>query len=447
MRVRTLVATLASVGLAWAPAAAQEVDALRKEIEKLQKQLQSLTERLQRMESQPAPSAPPAAAPFPPAPGAPSAPLTDLARPRQPFSLYAQRGGGQLLFDIGVVGDFVGNITQANVEKARGGTFAGQENRFFPREVELSLFGQVDPYAYAEVRVEAGEGVRGAEATVNLAEASVTMLTLPFGTQAKLGQMRNRFGYTNMIHEHDLPWIDRPNVLRNFLGGEGLTERGVEVTIVPDLPFYLEGLAGVFDGDNETAFGRGTLRVPLFTGRLRTFLELGDANAVQLGMSVASGETGEKRRDTLLGWEGRYKYRPEGLLHPLVTVTGEAVYSLRRVNVEVDTDGDDAIDLIKKREKDRFGWYAGLEVQPFRRWAGGVRYDWSQFPVNPGSERSVEPYITFWPSEFLRFRLAYKNTDRDHRDGFDANGGSARHVDEVLFQGSFILGAHPAHPF
>ena len=447
MRVRTLVATLASVGLAWAPAAAQEVDALRKEIEKLQKQLQSLTERLQRMESQPAPSAPPAAAPFPPAPGAPSAPLTDLARPRQPFSLYAQRGGGQLLFDIGVVGDFVGNITQANVEKARGGTFAGQENRFFPREVELSLFGQVDPYAYAEVRVEAGEGVRGAEASVNLAEASVTMLTLPFGTQAKLGQMRNRFGYTNMIHEHDLPWIDRPNVLRNFLGGEGLTERGVEVTIVPDLPFYLEGLAGVFDGDNETAFGRGTLRVPLFTGRLRTFLELGDANAVQLGMSVASGETGEKRRDTLLGWEGRYKYRPEGLLHPLVTVTGEAVYSLRRVNVEVDTDGDDAIDLIKKREKDRFGWYAGLEVQPFRRWAGGVRYDWSQFPVNPGSERSVEPYITFWPSEFLRFRLAYKNTDRDHRDGFDANGGSARHVDEVLFQGSFILGAHPAHPF
>ena len=165
MRVRTLVATLASVGLAWAPAAAQEVDALRKEIEKLQKQLQSLTERLQRMESQPAPSAPPAAAPFPPAPGAPSAPLTDLARPRQPFSLYAQRGGGQLLFDIGVVGDFVGNITQANVEKARGGTFAGQENRFFPREVELSLFGQVDPYAYAEVRVEAGEGVRGAEAS------------------------------------------------------------------------------------------------------------------------------------------------------------------------------------------------------------------------------------------------------------------------------------------
>src|SRR3989442_4176301 len=98
-----------------------------------------------------------------------------------------------------------------------------------------------------------------------------------------------------------MPWIDRPNVLRNFPGAEGLQERGVELTIVPDLPFYLEGLAGVFDGDNETAFGRGTLRVPLFTGRLRTFLELGDANAVQLAMSVSDGETTGKQRDTFLG--------------------------------------------------------------------------------------------------------------------------------------------------
>ncbi len=451
MRARALAVLVCFVGLLAPPATAQEAEALKKEIEQLRKQLESVTERLRRLEAQPAPvTPPPAPSPTGPpamAPPPPGVSLAELARPRQPFSLYAQRGAGQLLFDIGVTGDFVGNLTQSNVEKAQGGTFAGQENRFFPREVELSLFGQIDPYAYAEVRIEAGEDQRGADTGVSLAEASVTLLTLPYGTQAKFGQVRNRFGYSNVIHEHDLPWIDRPNVLRNFLGAEGLKEKGVEVTIVPDLPFYLEGLAGVFDGDNETAFGRGTLRVPLFTGRLRTFLELGDENAVQLGMSVASGETTEKQRDTLLGWEGRYKYRPDGWLHPLVTVTGEAIYSLRRVLVEADTDGDGIIDRITKREKDRFGWYAGAEVQPFRRWAAGVRYDWSEFPATPGKERSVEPYITFWPSEFLRFRLAYKNTDRTHRETPDLNDGSAKRVDEILFQGTFILGAHPAHPF
>src|SRR2546427_2490457 len=235
MRARALVVVLVCfVGLLAPPAVAQEAEALKKEIEQLRKQLESVTERLRRLEAQPAPvtpppapspTGPPAMAPPPP----PGASLTELARPRQPFSLYQQRGAGQLLFDIGIAGDFVGNITQSNVEKAQGGTFAGQENRFFPREVELSLFGQVDPYAYAEVRIETGEEARGQELGVKLAEASVTLLTLPLGTQAKFGQMRNRFGYSNMIHEHDLPWIDRPNVLRNFLGGGGLKGKGFEV--------------------------------------------------------------------------------------------------------------------------------------------------------------------------------------------------------------------------
>src|SRR5882724_12799726 len=302
MRALILVLVLVCVALAPAAAAAQdaaaEAAALRREIEQLQKQLQSVTDRLQRLEAQPAapaqapPAAPPAAE-TPPAAGAPPAtaqqpspqpgisPL-DLARPRQPFGLYQQRGAGQLLFDIGIAGDFVGNLTQKNVEKAQGGTFAGQENRFFPREVELSMFGQIDPYAYAEVRIEAGEDTRGADTKVDLAEASITMLTLPYGTQAKFGQIRNRFGYSNVIHEHDLQWIDRPNVLRNFLGDGGLQEKGLEATIVPDLPFYLEGLVGVFNGDNETAFGRGTLRDPLLTARLRTFFELTDTQAIQL---------------------------------------------------------------------------------------------------------------------------------------------------------------------
>src|SRR5213594_1883756 len=114
---------------------------------------------------------PAAAAAQDPAP--PSA--MDLARPRQPFGLYQQRGSGQLLFDIGIAGDFVGNITQRNVERAGGGTFAGQENRFFPREVELSFFGQIDPYASAVVRFEAGEEERGQATAVSLAEAYFTL--------------------------------------------------------------------------------------------------------------------------------------------------------------------------------------------------------------------------------------------------------------------------------
>ena len=463
-----VAALLALVALAPLSATAQEAEALRRELEQVRKQfetmqqeylktIEALGQRIQRLESRPPapPAGPPVAAPAPPPtappavaqPATPATPsLMDLARPRQPFGLYQQRGAGQLLFDMGVVGDFVGNITQHNIQKAGAGTFAGRENRFFPREVELSFFGQVDPYAYAEVRIESGEAARSDETGVALAEAAITLLALPLGTQAKLGQMRNRFGYSNAIHEHDLPWIDRPNVMRNFLGEEGLHEKGVEMTIVPPLPFFLEGLIGVFNGDNETSFGRHTLKSPLLTSRLRTFFELGDANAIQLGVSAATGDSPDQRRTTLVGGELRYKYRQPGAKHPLLTITGEALASFRSINVDVDADGDGAIESVDRRRRDHWGFYVGAEVQPFLRWAGGLRYDWSQFAVGPGSERSFEPYITFWPSEFLRFRLAYKRTDRTHRDNFGPDG-SVRVADEILFQGSFILGAHPAHPF
>src|SRR5262245_48528629 len=440
--MRVLLSVVALVFVA-TPALAQDASALRREIEQLRQQLQGLTERLQRLESQPAPqpAPPPAAQPAPAAqqPANPQSQMappsaTDLLRPRPPFALYQQRGSGQLLFDMGVTGDFVANITQQNVQKADAGTFSGRENRFFPREVELSLFGQIDPYARADVRIEASEDKPGTETTVSLAEATLTLLTLPYGTQAKLGQMRNRFGWSNPIHEHDLPWVDRPDVYRVFFGEDGLVEKGAEGTWVPDfLPFYLQVLGGIFDGDNETAFGRGVLTHPLATGRVMAFFDLTDTMALQVGASVANGETNERLRSTLVGYDLKFKYRPDGWLHPPLTLSTEGIYSMREVER-----GD---------TRDSFGWYGWGEVQPWRRWAFGVRYDSTQYPANPGYQWAVGPYVSFYPSEFLRFRVAYKHTERTTRDLFNNNGGSGRLMDEWFFQATFILGAHPAHAF
>jgi hypothetical protein len=436
-----------------AEALRRELEELRRQQEQSQKTIDALSERLKRLESTPAPARPAPPAPVSEAPGTgstqtgpPSA--TDLLRPRQPFALYQQRGPGQLLFDIGIAGDFVANLTQRNVQKAEGGSFPGLENTFFPREIELGLFGQIDPYASAVVRLEAGQEERGGEIDVHLAEAFLTLLALPYGTQAKLGTMRNRFGWSNNVHEHDLPWVDRPDVYRVFLGDEGLRESGVEATWVPDfLPFYLEVLGGLFNGENGTAFGRDVLTNPLVTGRVRAFFELSDAQALQVGASIASGETRERLGSRLFGYDLKYKFRPDGWLHPLLTAGTEGIYSIRRSNRDVDVDADGIVDLIEKKRRESFGWYAWAELQPWRRWALGLRYDSTQYPDAPGWQWALEPYVTFLPSEFLRFRLAYKHTDRQERFDPSGNGGSARLVDELLFQATFVLGAHPAHPF
>ena len=356
--MRKLIATglaIVLVVVAVPASAQQDADALRRELDQMrknfettrqeyQRQMDVMSERLRKLEAEgasartgltpaPAPAPAPVAMQTPP-PGTGLSPSTpsamELLTPRQPFGLYGQRGSGQLLFDMGVTGDFVGNLVQRNVDKAGAGTFRGRENRFFPREVELSLFGQIDPFARAEVRIEAGEDARGAGTGVSLAEANITLMTLPFNTQLKLGQMRNRYGWSNQIHEHDLPWTDRPGVLRAYFGDEGFVEKGAELTWVPDLPFYLEALVGAFNGDNETAFGRGRISQPMLTGRLRTFFELGDEHAIQLGASVAHGLDADRLRHTLPGFDIRYKYRPEGWLHPLLTVGGEGMWSIRR---------------------------------------------------------------------------------------------------------------------
>ena len=152
MRVFVVVCLALGLGLAASPALAQEAEVLRRELEQLKQQLQTtqqqyqqaieaLTQRLQRLEARPQV----AAAPAPSQSGGPITlpSLYDLARPREPFSLYAQTTPGQpgaaaprgrFLFDMGITGDFVANFTSSRVERDQVGTFAGRENRVIPRE-------------------------------------------------------------------------------------------------------------------------------------------------------------------------------------------------------------------------------------------------------------------------------------------------------------------------
>jgi len=67
---------------------------------------------------------------------------------------------------------------------------AGRQNRVFPREIELDLFGRVDPYASAVVRLSGGREPAGLEpsdrsVTVAVDEANMTLLSLPLGTAAR----------------------------------------------------------------------------------------------------------------------------------------------------------------------------------------------------------------------------------------------------------------------
>ena len=419
---------------------AQPADALRRELEMLREQmaaatqayerrLKELSDRLEQLEVGRVPDPPPAAA-TPPAAALPPAAAPsdmDLARPRQPFALAAP--GSSLLFDIGVSGDFVADFTSGRRERQREGTLAGRENRLFPREVTLSSFGRVDPYASAVVRISAGEEADSRDLAVRLDEANVSLLTLPLGTTARFGLMRPRFGTLNVVHQDDLPQVDRPNVLTRFFGEEQLDgERGVEAFWTLPLSTYHELSVGVFDGDNETAFGRGSLRDPLVIGRWRTFFELEELGGLQLDLSAASGVTADDRRNTVVGFGAKYKWMGSGTGFPVLTLAGEALAGFRHVD-------DDATG----HHVSRWGAYLYAQYNVDRRWAAGLRGDWTELPIARGREWALSPYVQFKPSEFLRFRLQYKHTE--------GTGLVERVADEIFLQGSFVLGAHPTERF
>jgi hypothetical protein len=344
------------------------------------------------------------------------------------------------------------------VEQARAGSLSGEENRVFPREIEVSFFGQIDPYARAEVRVEAGDELEedGTRAFgLELAEANLTLMAIPWGFQPKGGRMRLRWGYLNEFHQHDRPFIDTPNVWVRFFGDEGLVENGAELAWVAPAPVYLQAIVGIFDGDNDVAFGGGTLRDPLVTGRLRTFLDLTDTVAIQFGASAMTGLTVDDKHASYAGLDVKFKYTPETWRHPLLSGGGEILFAHRNNAVSTTDGGGDGVGgaLMRRRlaqdgiepptafeKRDAYGFYVWTDVQPWPRWIFGLRYDWTEDPASPGHEWAIGPYISFSTTEFLRFRLGYKHTER-------SGLGVPSTIDELLFQATFILGAHPADLF
>ncbi len=451
---------LVSCGALVAPAHAQDVNALRREVDALRQQLATITqsyeqrlkalsERVEQLQGvgPPAPAPAPASAPTTAAPTAAAPPsvvvteksadspsLADMLTPRQPFALAAP--GRVLLFDIGVSGDFVADFTSQNRERRQDGTFAGRENRLFPREVELALFGRVDPYASAVVRISAGEeaeaGSASRDVSAKLDEANVTLLSLPLGTTARFGLMRPRFGTLNVVHQDDLPQVDRPNVLARFFGEEALDgEAGAEAFWVLPVSIYNELALGVFNGDNEVAFGRGSLRDPLLIGRWRTFFEFEERGGLQLDASAGTGVTSDDHRNTVLGLGAKYKWTGQGSGFPVVTLAGEGLAGFRHVGDDLAVSGDHRLD--------RWGGYLYAQYDLDRRWAAGLRGDWTELPTARGHEWALSPYLQFRPSEFLRFRVQYKRAE--------GTGSIDRVADEIFLQGSFILGAHPTERF
>jgi len=153
-------------------------------------------------------------------------------------------------------------------------------------ETELGLQAIIDPYARADAFISFGE------TGVNVEEAYVTFTSLPAGLLLKVGKKRADFGKVNTIHNHALPFIDRPLVTNNLVGGEdGIDDAGFFLSRFLPAPknWFLEGSAEVLRGDSDDVFHASRRQDVSVVGHLRAYRDLSESTNLDLGVSYARG--------------------------------------------------------------------------------------------------------------------------------------------------------------
>jgi hypothetical protein len=340
--------------------------------------------------------------------------------------------------DLAVVGDFRGNVSTNNVNPAR--------NRFDIGSVELDLRAAVDPRAdgvvilpvsrdigdplffrgKADIDGPVNTGIDIEEAYIFLHDFGVPNLT------AKLGRFHLRFGRQNILHSHDWPTVDNNFVNQAFLGPESLNDSGLSLSYVIPPKYvggqYVEVVTEIISGEgggeavlNNDAF----VDSPALNVHVIWNTDIGKDWNLEVGGTYLTGKHNNDNRQNvnLFGADVTLIHTdPSGRFNNQLFMA-EAIYG------DVDTSRTDT--------QHALGAYLLAQQQINRDYYAGVRLDWTENPLDDQQAVwGVSPYVSWYWSEFLRFRLEYQH-----------KGGDVKSEDTLYFQCTFIYGAHPPHPY
>ena len=418
------------------PAASTQDAAMEQRMRELEERVIALEGQLRMLKAAAQPPASPAAgeataqpqaagnqtAQAPPTQAPPQTQAAALAATAQEPNLGGAGGSAAKALnpDISVIGDFIG---------ALGGN--SQQNMvslqpipaFEMHESEVGLQSIIDPYARGDFFISFGEE------GVNLEEGYITFTALPASFVAKVGKMRSVFGKVNMMHNHVLPWVERPLVTNNLVGGEdGIDDAGFSIERILPAPkgIFLEATGQLFRGDAGDVFESSRRSDVSAVAHLRGYRDINESTNLDLGISYARGHNnlGTDFLTHLYGVDATLRWKPlrRSIYHSFVG-RSEFIWSDRQQFPATQR---------------AFGYYASADYQLGRRWFLGGRYDHSDRSRDATlTDKGGSVVLTYWPSEFSQLRGQYRFTH--YANNINAN--------EVFMQLIFSLGAHGAHPF
>lgn len=341
--------------------------------------------------------------------------------------------------EISLNADLMGHLNKDDV----------REDNFFPREFELSIISNLDPFSRAKIFLshheegaeitpfaEEGPGAEEHGGGLGVEEGYLEWVGLPGGVGLKLGKFFQQFGQLNRWHGHALGFQSRSLPHLAFIGEEALAQSGASLHWLA--PFG--GGAGTYEAtlevtrsENSALFGEsGDLTL---LGHVNAFWNLSTSTDLDFGMSWINGtyEDAENFGDrSLYGAEMAFTWRPpgrsryrgftlrggvmalDGLLSGLTPAPGAGPEAL--------TD-ERAVGL----------WGAG-ELRLSQSWLVGGRFDRVENPEDTSETAWLaSPTLTWWQSEYVRLRLEYDLLGRSFVAGDEGR---------LFFQVTFAMGPH-----
>ena len=322
-----------------------------------------------------------------------------------------------LMPEIAVVVDGALGYTTLSTEQQEPIAGPMPQHKAWPmlQEVELAFQATVDPYIRGDVFLTfTPEGVE-------VEEAYLKTLSLPWSLQVKAGQIYSPFGRTSQLHRHQWTFVDQPVSMQRLVGAEGLSGPGGDLSWLAPLPWFAEihlAYQATRPGFDET--------VQQLTGvaRLIQYFDLSDSATLGVGLSWAlfQAEAPEQWKN-LAGADLYVKFR-DPASRSSVVLQGE-IYGRQL--------GEQAL------SEARWGGYGQAVWRIDRNWEVGGRYDNAPAPVafGGGTQETWTALGSFYTSEFFRLRLQPSLVLLP--------GGQNGFQGIASFE--FTMGAHAAHPF
>jgi len=354
---------------------------------------------------------------------------------------------------IGFVGETIFSY------RSRGSSETGSDQpggfNIFQRSMELNIAGSVDPFVKGYAVINATADMATGEATLGVEEAALQTTALPGNLEVKAGRFFGEFGRLGYIHDHELPFVNRPLVLDQYIGGESRTD-GLQLNWLVPVEHYISltlGAGNQFGGDNPPNFvgefrqGSGLN----YWGRLSTYFELTPDISLEPGLSglwnpttlaqwdpavqdlpTVNGNTHTERERRLAGADLVLSWKPlRNNQFQTLTWGTEVLYSDNRYDI-TDSSGN----ALPGRTVGAYGLYSYLTYKWHRQWSGGVQYEWLEDMVDMQAKTSAySAQITWALSHWNQLRLQYTYTD--------PNAASGLHPDNAVYmQWAWIIGSH-----